>query len=264
MKRMTNTSLYAVAATGSVTNKIDIISGAYSQLRISGITRSPTPEDLEVALCRLENMAAEWSSTSDDAGFFFEDEPDPNSPSGLIRAYRNAYETNLAIRLIPDFNKVVPVELKMMASQSLSNLIGRLAAQRMQQVGYPSRQPIGSGNSYRYSRWARFYRAGGNPPNASTSDSMFFGDVRDYTEHYDSYLNSGEVIASYSIVVDTGLTVETESLTSPDISYRIKGGTSTSNKTNNVYQVTIIATTDAGRVDARRRFIQVSPTGATY
>lgn len=259
---MTNTSLYSVAATGGITYKIDIIVGAYSQLRISGITRSPTPEDLELALCRLENMAAEWGTTSDDAGYFFEDEPDPNSPSGLIRGYRNAFETNLAVRLIPDFNKQIPPALELGASQSLSNMIGRLAAQRMRHVDYPSRQPIGSGNSYQYSRWARFYRTGGNPPNASTSDSMFVGDVRDYVEHYDSYLNDGEVIASYSIVVDSGLTVVSDSLVSPDISYRIQAGTASENLSNTVYQITIVATTDAGRVETRRRFIQVSPTGA--
>lgn len=259
---MSTTSLYSVAATGGITYKIDIILGAYSQLRISGITRAPTPEDLETALCRLENMAAEWGTTSDDAGYFFEDEPDPNSPSGLIRGFRHCYETNLAVKLIPDFNKPVPPTLQMEASQSLSNMIGRLAAQRMQQVNYPSRQPIGSGNSYKYSRWARFYRVNGNAPNSSTSDSMFVGDVRDYVEHYDSYLEDGEVISSYTIVVDSGLTVVSDSLSSPDISYRIQGGTSSPNTTDAVYQVTIVATTDTGRVEARRRFIQVSPTGA--
>ena len=88
---MSNTSLYAARDTGGVTDKVDIILGAYSQLRISGITRSPTPEDLETALCRLENMAAEWDTVGTSVGYNFEDEPDPNSNSGIKRGYRHAF-----------------------------------------------------------------------------------------------------------------------------------------------------------------------------
>ncbi|KZX80625.1 hypothetical protein A3717_39370, partial [Alcanivorax sp. HI0013] len=169
---MSNTSLYAVRDTGGVTAKVDIILGAYSQLRISGITRSPTPEDLETALCRLENMAAEWDTVGTSAGYNFEDEPDPNSNSGIIRGYRNAFETNLAVRLIPDFNKTVPASLMMQASQSLSNLFARAAMQRVRGVQYPDRQPTGSGNNIRVGRWARFYSKPIEAPRASTTQRM--------------------------------------------------------------------------------------------
>jgi len=260
---MSSTSLYRVGTTGGATDKVDIILGAYSQLRISGITRSPTPEDLETALCRLENMAAEFETTSDAPGYNFEDVPDPNSPSNIMRGFRHCYETNLAVRLIPDFNKAVPQSLMAQASQSLSNMVGRLAAERARGTTYPDRMPVGSGNTYRWSRWARFYRDAGDVPLSNTSDSMFVGDVRDYTENYDSYLNDGEVISSYSIVTDDGLTLSSDSNTDTDVSYRLTGGPLTSSLSEAVSQVTIIVTTDAGRVDTRIRYIQVLPTGAS-
>lgn len=250
---MTNTSAYRIDDTGGITDKIDIINGAYSQLRISGITRSPTPEDLEVALSRLENMAAEWD-TRNNTGYNFEDEPDPNSSSGIIRGFRHCYETNLAVRLIPDFNKEVPAVLLGQAVQSLSGMVGLLAAQRLRQTTYPDRMPIGSGNTYRYSRWARFYRTS-KVPNADSTVNLYNDDVADFTEHYDAFLIDDEVLSSYSITVDTGLVLVSDSNTDTDISYRLRGDSDTETPV----QVTIIATTDSGRVDTRIKFVNVIP-----
>ena len=135
--------------------KIDIINGAYSQLRISGLTVQATPEDIEVALGRLEDMASEWASIDINVGYFFEDEPDPDSIFGVPRAYKQAFETNLAVNLIPDFTKPVPQELRARASASYSTMLSATA--QTCQVQYPSRQPRGSGNTFRYNRWRRFY-----------------------------------------------------------------------------------------------------------
>lgn len=250
---MSNTSTYRVDDTGGVTDKVDIIRGAYSQLRISGITRSPTPEDLELALTRLENMAAEWD-TSNDTGYNFEDIPNPNSNSGIIRGFRQCYETNLAIRLIPDFNKDVPATLLSQAVQSLSRMIGLLAAQRVRQTGYPDRQPLGSGNTSRFSRWARFYRTA-EAPLADSTRSMYDGDVRDFVEHYDSYLQDGEEIETYSILVDTGLVLVDDSISGDTITYRLRGDADS----ETVSQVTIIVETGTGRVETRRKYINVIP-----
>ena len=260
---MTSTSLYAVRNTGGTFDKVDIILDAYSQLRISGITRSPTPEDLETALQRLEDMAAEFATTSDDGGYMFEDSPDPNSPCGIPRGYKQAYATNLAVRLIPDFNKAVPPRLEMQAGSSLSNMIARLAAERMREVSYPSRMPIGSGVTSRFSRWARFYRNEGEAPLSSTTVSLFVGDTHDFTQHYGSELASGETVDSYSLVVDSALTVVSDSLSSPDISYRLKATAPTGDDATNVQQVTIVATTSGGRIMTRRHFVEIIPTGAS-
>ena len=232
-----------IKTTGGVYTKVDIIKDAYSQLRINGLTVNPTPEDLELALGRLENMAAEFDSRNIAVNYNFEDNPDPNSITNLNRAFIQAFSTNLAIRLMPDFNKQVNSSLVSQASQSLSNMSARVAADRLQGVQYPARQPIGSGNKYG-SRWSSYYKIA-SPENTNTLKRMYVGDINDYVENFDSYLNDSETISSYSIEVDSGLTLTSDSSTDDDVIYRVEAtaeGTS---------QVTIIVTTSTGRVETR-------------
>lgn len=257
------TSVASVNDTGGAGLKVDIISDAYSQLRISGLTRDPTPEDLEVALMRLENMAAEWNSRNITTNYNFEDTPDPNSELGLKRGYWNAYATNLAVRLIPDFGKEVPITLYNQARQSLSSLSGRVALENLNQVSYPRRMARGSGNTLRYNRWARFYRDGSAFVNTTNAISMYIGDINDYTEHFDNYLSddSNEVIESFEIILDDGLELVSSSNDSPDINYRIKAVSNSNLRSNERYsqQVTIVVTTDLGRVETRRKFFELVP-----
>ncbi len=137
------------------TKKIDIINGAFSQMRISGLTVDPGPEDVAVALDRLEDMASEWLSRNVNVGYYFEDDPDPDSIFGVDRAYKQAFETNLAVNLIPDFNKDVPQVLFARATASYSTMSSSIA--QVCETQYPSRMPRGSGNTFRYNRWRRFY-----------------------------------------------------------------------------------------------------------
>lgn len=251
------TSLYSLRDTGRIIIKNDIILGAYSQLRISGITRQPTPEDLDVALTRLEDMAAQYD-TDMPIGYNFEDLPDPNSDSGVPGGLKMAFETGLAVRLIADFNKEVPPAMVSIAAGALSHMASVSAAQRMRQVQYPQRQPIGSGN-LRWARWARFYRSSGNEPLNSANASMFIGDITNFTEHFDAYLQDGEDIASYSIVADSGLIISNDSNTFTDVAYTVQAGNPSGSDSTNVLQITIIMTTTNGRVETRRQFIQVVP-----
>jgi hypothetical protein len=234
---------------GGTFDKIDAIKDAYSQLRISGITRIPTPGDLELALGRLEGMAAEWATRNICSGYNFEDQPDPNSASNVARAYLQAYSTNLAVRLV-DFGKQVPQMLMAQASQSLSNLSGRSAMDSINMVPYPSRQPRGSGNTLRYNRWNRFYRNQHVAPNDCSTAEMFIGDVNDYVEHFDAYLNEGETLASIEFTADTGITINSSSFTDNDVSYQIEA-TGSNDTTPQDLQLTIIATTSSGRIETR-------------
>lgn len=251
------TSLYNIRDTGGVVTKNDIILGAYSQLRISGITRQPTPEDLEIALVRLEDMAAQYDIVMP-VGYNFEDIPNPNSDSGIPRGLKIAFETNLAVRLIPDFNKEVPQALFLAASGALSQMASISASMRVRQVNYPNRQPVGSGN-YRNGFGFRFYQTPGSEPINSANTSMFIGDTTDYTEHFDAYLKEGETIQSYTVSADSGLTISNQSNTDNDITYRIQAGVPSSSNSTNVLQITIIMTSSIGRVETRRRYIQVVP-----
>ena len=236
--------------------KVDRISAAYSKLRISGLTVDPNPSDLELALNELENMMAELASRGIEVGYNFELNPDPNSDLGVPQQFWNMINCNLAVRLIADFNKTVPDSLMMQAAQSMSNASARCAADRIRNVQYPSRQPVGSGNRI-YARWARFYGNDQLPPNAPSTLQIMQGEINDFTESFESYLRIDEAIASYSVVCDTGMVVVSSENDSPLITYRLSAPV---NLAAGIWQqVKITATTDLGRVDVRVINFQVTP-----
>lgn len=232
-----------------MSTKIDLINDAYSQLRISGLTVQPTPEDISKALERLEDMAEEWESRDMCIGFNFEESPDPNSASGVQRAFKYAVSTNLAVRLIPDFNKPVPPQLIAMATQAAANVSARTA--RPQQTNYPGRQPRGSGTTLRFNRWRRFYPTAAVSPVGCDVNRMRLNDVDDFFETWDSYLLVGEDVASYTLTAEAGLAVVSQSLSSPRVNYRIRADGTGSDADDNIFSVTITVTTTTGRVDQR-------------
>ncbi len=244
-------SIASVVDTGRTIYKVDVIADAYSRLRISGLTVNPTPEDLELALMRLEDMMAEWESRNMTVNYNFEDEPDPNSITNVQAGYKRAMSTNLARDLAQDFNKELHPSLYQLASSSLDSLSGRVALQRLGQVPYPNRQPVGSGNSLRWNRWARFYRDSSGAGGLNNSITMYIGDINDYREHFDAYLNDGETIASYSIQVDSGLLLVSDSIDGSDVVYRIQAENPNNSNNNYSSQVTIIVTTSEGRVETK-------------
>jgi hypothetical protein len=236
--------------------KVDRIAAAYSKLRISGLTVDPNPSDLELALAELESMMAELASRGIEIGYNFELDPDPNSDLGVPQQFWNMINCNLAVRLIADFNKQVPDALMMQASQSMANASARCAADRIRQVQYPSRQPVGSGNSI-YSRWQRFYGGDVLPPNAPSTLYIMQGETNDFAESFESYLRKDEVITSFAVVCDTGLTVVASANATPVITYRLSAPI---DATAGVWQqVKVTVTTDVGRVEIRLLNFEVIP-----
>ena len=232
-----------------MTTKIEAINSAYSQIRISGLTVQPTPEDVSTALWRLEDMMAELEDTRNICvGYNFEEAPDPNSETGVKRGYQHMIATNLGIRLIPDFNKQVPQTLMAQASQAMSGVSGAVAAENIRQVQYPNRMPRGSGSTQRFNRWQRFYREAALPTNDCESNYMAVGDINDYQESFSAYL-AGETIASFTIEVSDGLDLISSSNTDDVVSYRIEAK---DNATTGIFQtVDITITTGSGRINLR-------------
>lgn len=237
--------------------KGDLINNAYSQLRISGLTVEPGPEELEIALERMEDMAHEWFARNICAGYQFEDEPHPNTPHNVDRGHRHAFSTNLAIRLVPDFNKEAHQVLYAQASSSLSTLSNVSARNLLDQVQYPRRQPIGEANSLRWSRWLRWYRPAGKAPQTCETVRMQIDEIDDFTESFADYLQTGEDVSSYVLEATDGLSVNAESLATPIVSYTIQavGG---SDEQSTVDAVQITATTSNGRVEIRTIYFEVS------
>jgi hypothetical protein len=229
--------------------KGDLVNAAYSRGRISGLTKQPTAEDNELGLRRLETMAQEFFGRNIDVGYFFEDAPDSNTLHNIPEKYWDAFETNLAVRLLGDFGKIPIQSLLDFQRSGYSFLSASTAPQK--QTQYPNRQPRGSGN-YRTNRWQRYYRSIAEAPLSAETNAMLIDDIDDFVEHFDAYLREGESISSFTIEADTGLTIVSSSLSSPDISYQIQADGGSSDTENRAfYQVKIVATTSDSRQETR-------------
>jgi len=230
-----------------MSKKIDIINDCYSQLRISGLTVQPTPESLSTAIFRLENMMSELEIRNICLGYNFEDVPDGDTETGVKHGFNQMMATNLAVRLIPDFNKQVPITLMGQASQSLSVASAYSARNRLRGVPYPNRQPIGGANTLRYSWWRRFYSEAKPTKTDCNTKDMLTGDVNDFYEDFHTYLE-GDSIQSYTIESTSGLTVSNDVISGERINYRI---TAISLSESSTQRVTIIITTNTGRIETR-------------
>ena len=229
--------------------KVDFINGAYSRMRVSGITKIPDSADLKLALSRLESMAAMWFDKIN-TGYHFEDEPDPNTPHNVPAKYWSAYESNLAMLLLADFGKQPMPTLMSESTGSLSAMFS--SAAKVEQILPPRRQPVGSGN--RLSRWQRYYSNDEQVSIDTAINTMTTGDVNDFTEHFDSYLNLSEVISSYTISSSTPavVAVSADTNTDEDVTFRataVSAGT---------VSVTIKVTTDLGRIETRNIVFRVA------
>lgn len=237
--------------------KVDRITAAYSKLRISGLTVIPNPSDLELALNELENMMAELASRGIEVGYNFEEQPDPNSDLNVDQEFWNMIATNLAVRLIPDFNKDASPVLFSQATQSLSQASGICARNRIRQVQYPARQPVGSGNRA-FNRWQRFYtNINSLAPNVPGTLFIMQGETNDFNESFSAYLRADEFIDTFAVTSDTGLVVINSARLDGVITYRLNAPIELS--ASAWQQVKIRVSTTEGRVEIRIINFQVLP-----
>jgi len=232
--------------------KVELINAAFSRCRISGLTAMPDNGDLTLALRRMENMAAAWEGANILTGYNFEDVPDLNSLHNVERKFWDAYESSLAMRLLSDFGKVPAPTLVKDAKGAFAVMLSATAT--TDQVPYPTRQPVGRGNSLRTNRFQRYYRGSAQPPNSAQTKRMTVGDIDIFTEHFDEYLRDLESIASFTIESDkpSNLFISSSSLAGADVTYTAEANVA------GAYQVTIAATTSLGRVTTRVIYFDLS------
>jgi len=230
--------------------KGDILSRAFSTLRVSGITVDPSPSDLELALHKLENMAAEFAGRNICVNYFFEEEPDPNTPHTMERKFWHSFEVMLAVRLMPDFGKGEKPDVTLIRQSSAGFSFLSSATARVNPVQYPSRMPKGSG-TVRPQRWRKFFEAQEQSPISCLTKTMYIDDVRTFTEDFDSILEDGEDIDSYTIEANTGLTINSDSLATPVITYNVTADGNSDGTGIPYLNVKIVATTTDGRVETR-------------
>ena len=232
-----------------MTTKADLINGAYSLMRISGITVDPSGADLTLALTRLEDMAEEFAGRNIITDYNFQQTPTTGALHNLERKFWFAYKINLAVRLLPDFGKQPTPILMTQQQASFSFLSANTAPFR--EVSYPTRMPRGLANSRRSLRWSRFNIPESRAPLEEGTITMYIDDITDFSESFVAYLDSGETISSYAITAETGLTITADANATPLITYTIQADGLSSGGSIGLLRVKIVVTTSAGRIETR-------------
>ena len=221
--------------------KIEHILEAYDYLRISGLTSEPTPDETTKALIRLEDMMNEFQSRNICSSYIFEQEPNPNTDSGIDPAYNNATATCLALRLAPSFGIMLNQDIRGLATSGLSNWSARSG--KVNQIQPSRRQPRGSGNTFRFSNWTRYYRAGNPAPISCTTFDLKVDETDFFGIGFGGYLLDGATITSYKVESTNGIEVLNHAQDVDVINLECKGIAAG-------YQtVTITVTTSTGRVN---------------
>ncbi len=221
--------------------KLQHVEMAYNWLVINGITSVPSPEEIKTALSVFEDMMNEFQSRNICSSYFFEEEPKPDTDSGIDAAYNNATSSNLALRLANLFGKEAPQTLRGQATQSLSNWSARSG--KVNQINPPRRQPRGSGNTFRFSNWVRYYRFEDNAPIECDTFDLKVDAIDFFSVDFNSYLLSSATITSFELEVSDGIEVITSSELNGLITLECKGLSSGFNT------IKITVTTSTGRVN---------------
>lgn len=221
--------------------KIEHVNRAFQWLVISGITSKPSAEETEIALSILEDMMNEFKSRNICSSYVFEETPNPNTDSEIDDSRNNAVGSCLALRLANLYGKEAPHTLQKQATQSLSAWSASVSKTNMIQP--PRNQPKGSGNTFRFSNWARFYRAGNAAPISCTTFSLKVDEVDFFGVDFTPYLLDGATISSFTVDSTNGIEVIQSVQNVNIINLECKG-------VESGYQtVTITVTTSTGRIN---------------
>lgn len=221
--------------------KIQHITKAYKWLVISGITSAPSPEEIVDGLEVLEDMMHELRSRNICSAYVFEDEPSPSTDSLADDSLNTAIATNLAVRLANYFGKEPLPTLTRQATQSMSNWSARSG--KTNQIDPPRRQPRGSGNTFRFSNWVRFYRFNDNAPIECDTFDLKVDAIDSFSVDFNNYLLLGATITSFEVEASNGIEVLTSAESEGIITLSCKG------KNGGYQTVKLTVTTSTGRVN---------------
>lgn len=180
-----------------------IVNRALSKLGISGIVAPATPEDMQKALFEMEDMMSEFDSRNICTNFAGEDDPDPATESGIADEFISAASSNLAVRIAPSFGLEAQETTKRQARQSLANWGARTG--KTNQINYPFRQPRGSGNTFRFLGWYRYFRIQDNAPVECDTLELRVDERNIFNVDVTGYLRGAETVSSFEQTVAPGL-----------------------------------------------------------
>lgn len=189
-------------------SKIDIVNGTYSLIRISGLTSSPLPEEINTAIQVLDDLAAEIS-TSLDLGYIQPVEygaSSPNDYSGLTPELAGPMKKMLAVELVTFFGREVTPTLSAIARSGMKSM--EMLLVKIDDMQNPATLPIGSGNEWDY-RSDKFYPENTNDDGAT---DYFESDVFQLPIDWSSYVEDSELV-SVTYDAQAGIVLSNEAVT---------------------------------------------------
>jgi len=195
-------------------NKGDLVNGAYTILRISGLTLTASPDEITAGIQESDDLASELKGSGVDVNWQQPSDyglSDPADTSGLTPEMAGPFKSVLALRLVDLFGKQATPSLAKRASDGMRTL--EQITVNAPESELPSTLPFGSGNEWDY-RSRRFYP---EPAANNDADYVFLDDVLNYTEDFSAWLIDEELVsaswevANGSVEIDNVVNAETTS-----------------------------------------------------
>lgn len=190
--------------------KNDLVLAAYNELMISGITSNPNPEEIVIAIRRMDNMVLAWKNKGVCLSYLRSEgfnDINPSQDSGLNDTSALAVILNLAKELCPAFGKPCHPQTMTGAKEAYDNLFSVELTMR-ETDPY---QPTGSGHSfgYGYDDRFRFQAKESNAPEDCYTKDIKVGQIDSYGLDFTPYLNevAGDYILSFTVEDGQGVEV---------------------------------------------------------
>lgn len=205
--------------------KGELVTLAFDELAISGVTRKPKPEEQMLAIKQMDRMVGQWRNKglclgyADSAGSV-----DTNQESNLTLEQEQAVALNLALRLCPAFGLQPNIITMGDAKEAYQNLF---PVELTMREGDPY-MPTGSGGDFYRNQYGwchnNFESYEINPPVGCETHKLRVGEVKFVTIDFTEYLGqvSGQVIRTHTLDTITGVTVISSSRVNNDTAIKLK------------------------------------------
>jgi hypothetical protein len=140
---------------------------AFEEIGMARYVFDLQPEQLNMALWRLDSMMASWNALGIRLGYPLPTNPNDSSLSeetSVPDAANQAIYQNLAILIAGPVGKAVSAETRSTAKKAYDSLLAKAARDNVREVQMPGTMPAGAGNRW----WATPYRPFLNPPRDNT------------------------------------------------------------------------------------------------
>ncbi len=227
--------------------KNELVVDAFEQLRISGLTVSPSPSEITSAVRRMDSMILSWQNQglclnyNNSEGY---SKTDPLQESGIADSDALAVVLNLAKTLAPSYGQQIDRATLGEAKTAFEGLYSVELTMREPDTF----QPTGAGNSvYGIRQQFSYQEPEISPPSDCSANNIFVGQIEFYTTDFADYLAEvdGDTIASYTAVDGESVKLLSDSISGSVITLECEG------VILGFGQIIVTVTTSSGRVFPR-------------